>query len=368
MQKKSLYQSLLILIFIGYSCSKEPVSDFNISEQSTFALTGNKIYLPELIMPYKIERKDSFLIVIESSRLPENNPLIHIINKKDLSYHSGKGVMGIGPNEITDAHLFDPGFSDSTFWVNSTISKRMAEFSLYDSSKLSISEFKQPQNMYSAINMQLITDSSYLCVMAADPNKLVAFNRNGERLGGYGKWETLESRSIESDGSQINNYIISEVNSGWFKRSSFGNLYVKAGIHRDRLEIFDFETKRFITLDGPRMQLPDFDIVGSGVNTAVIIADNHAYGHRDIAFSEDFIYDLYGGYSEQDYLSEGTLAKTIYVIEKRGSVRYKLDLDISIRCLTVDQALGKIYGITTDEDPGIAVFDMPQELLDLLAE
>ena len=368
MQKKSLYQSLLILILIAHSCSKEPVSDFTISEKSSFALTGNKVYLPELIMPYKIELKGSFLIVIESSRLPENKPLIHIINKKDLSYHLGKGVMGIGPNEITDAHLFDPGFSDSTFWVNSTISKRMAEFSLYDTSKLSISEFKQPQNMYSVINMQLITDSSYLCVMAADANKLVAFSRTGERLGGYGKWESLEDRGIESDGSQINNYIISEVNSGWFKRSSFNKLYVKAGIHRDRLEIFDFKTKSFIELDGPRMELPGFDIVGSGVNTGVIIADNHPYGHRDIAFSENYIYDLYGGYSEQDYLSKGILAKTIYVIEKDGEVKYKLDLDVSIRCLTVDENLGKIYGITTDEDPGIAVFDMPQELLDLLAK
>jgi hypothetical protein len=38
-------------------------------------------------------------------------------------------------------------------------------------------------------------------------------------------------------------------------------------------------------------------------------------------------------------------------------------LNKSIRGLTVDESLGKIYGITTDEDPGIAVFDIPKELL-----
>jgi hypothetical protein len=29
----------------------------------------------------------------------------------------------------------------------------------------------------------------------------------------------------------------------------------------------------------------------------------------------------------------------------------------------VDEKLGKIYGLTTDENPGIAVFDIPERFL-----
>ena len=89
-----------------------------------------------------------------------------------------------------------------------------------------------------------------------------------------------------------------------------------------------------------------------------------AYGHRDIDFSKRYIYDLYGGYSEVAYRKTEILAKTVYILTKKGEMVARLDLDKSVISITVDEKLGKIYGITTDKEPGIAVFDIPKELLD----
>lgn len=346
---------LSVLILFSFSCaSGEPKSpfDFPANGKEIFEISSEKTYFPELIIPYKIEKKAGFLIVIERSRIPQDKPLIHLIDKSSLKYIRAKGVMGHGPNEITDGHLFDTGFSDSTFWVNSIMSKRMSEFSLYDRSKLSINEFRQPESMYLAFNMQKFTDSTYLCVMANDPNRLVEFDDNGNRLGGYGKWEPLPQRSDLSD------FLLMSYNKGWFKGDHESNIFVKASIYRDRLEIFDGTTKAYTIVEGPRLKLPPVQISGSGLGAALVFSPDQKYGHRDIAFGEKYIYNLYGGISESEFRKTDQLAKTIFVLTKKGEVKFRLDLDRSVESIVVDEALGKIYGITTDEQPGIAVFDI----------
>jgi hypothetical protein len=132
---------------------------------------------------------------------------------------------------------------------------------------------------------------------------------------------------------------------------------------RDRIEIFNYNTKTSIFVDGPRLGYPHFDIVGAGTNAGVVFGSEEKYGHRDIAFGKKYIYDLYGGYAEKDYQTKGKLAETIFILTKEGEVIAKLNLDSSLSSITVDEGSGKIYGIITDGESGIAVFDIPKELL-----
>ncbi|MGW8122489.1 BF3164 family lipoprotein [Roseivirga echinicomitans] len=350
---------LFILLFLSACNNNSPKSpfDFPANGKPIFDLKSEKVYFPEVLSPYKIERKGKFLIVIENRSIPLDKPIIHIIETETLNYIMSKGVNGLGPNEITDAHLFDPGFSDSTFWVNSTGSKRMAEFSLYDTSQLSVFEFKQPQIMYAAYKTLMLTDSTFLSIAASDSNRFVEYGMNGKRITGYGSWEPIPNRPGLSD------FIISEVHAGWFKVDREANLFVNASTYHDRLDIFNYNTKKSIIVDGPRLAYPHFDIAGSGAGVGVIFGSEAKYGHRDIAFGEKYMYDLYGGYSDKDYKRTGKLAETIFILTKEGVVVAKLNLDRSLFSITVDEYTGKIYGITTDEDPGIAVFDIPKELL-----
>ena len=351
--------SLLILLFFSACKSKSPKSpfDFPANGKPVFDLKSKKVYLPEILFPYKIERKGKSLIVIETKLIPLEKPIIHIINKNTLEYIMPKGVNGLGPNEITDAHLFDPGFSDSTFWVNSTMSKRMSEFSLYDTTQLSLNEFRQPPIMYAAYKTLMLTDSTFLSIVASDSNRFVEYNMNGKRLAGYGRWEPIPNRPGLTD------FLISVVHAGWFKVDRDANLFVNASTYHDRLDIFNYNTKKSIFVDGPRLAYPHFDIAGSGAGAGVIFGSEAKYGHRDISFGEKYMYDLYGGYSEKDYKRTGKLAETIFILTKEGEVVAKLNLDRSLFSITVDEATAKIYGITTDEDPGIAVFEIPKELL-----
>lgn len=358
--KLKSYFIIFSILFNLISCDFEkPKSsfDFPANKLPIFSLSSKKVFIPELMNPMHVNQKSDYLIISEINRIPVDKPLIHLIRKKDLSYFTSKGITGFGPNEITDAELFESGFSDSTFWVYSSISKRMSEFSILDTGRNSINEFRQSEGMYMMYNMYFTLDSTFLCISASDPNKLVELNTKGERIAGYGTWEKISGRS------ELDDYLLSTLNKGWFRASPDKRLFVKASIFRDRLELFNYENKDFIIVDGPRLELPRFDISGSGSNSALIFNPEEAYGHRDVDFGKNLIYDLYGGFNELEIRQNNVIAKTIFVLTHKGEMVAKLNLDQSVRSITVDEILGKIYGITTDEEPGIAVFDIPKELL-----
>jgi hypothetical protein len=120
-----IYFAILISFL---SCGSKPNSpfDFPNNGKPQYELVGEKIYFPEVLSPWKIDQKGEFLIIQESYKIPSDKPLIHIIRKNPLSIYASKGVIGEGPGQLTDADIFDPGLSDSTFWINAVMSKKMA--------------------------------------------------------------------------------------------------------------------------------------------------------------------------------------------------------------------------------------------------
>lgn len=50
-------------------------------------------------------------------------------------------------------------------------------------------------------------------------------------------------------------------------------------------------------------------------------------------------------------------------IDLQGKPLWIFKLDRSVSQISVNDQTNEIYGLTTDEDPGIAVFDIPVELL-----
>jgi hypothetical protein len=358
--KFSTIHLLFVVLFGLLSCTSKNSNlpfDFPNNGKPQYELVGEKIYFPEVLSPWKIDQKGEFLIIQESYRIPSDKPLIHIIRKKPLSIYASKGVIGEGPGQLTDADIFDPGLSDSTFWINAVMSKKMAQFNLYDTSRLSIREFRQPESMFFVYMMYLTPKESFLCLVADTPNKLIEFDFDGKKIGGYGTWEQIPEQP------EMDNFLLMTYNKGRLKSNQEKRFFVKASLYRDRIEIFDYHTQTFINVDGPRLELPDAQISGSGSNSALVFSMDQKYGHKDVAVSDKFIYSLYSGRSQQEIQETGRDSEIVFVLSKKGEVIGKLMLDKSIRGITVDESLGKIYGITTDADPGIAIFDIPTELL-----
>lgn len=180
--KRSRTFLLLTLILSIWGCTNnEPYTNFDFERNGKpiFQLKGEKVYFPEILNPRKIDQKGEFLIIQESYRISSDKPLIHIIRKNPLSLYSSKGIIGEGPGKISDSDIFDPGLSDSTFWINAVMSKKMSQFNLFDTSRLSIREFRQPENMVLAYTIYLTNNGTFLGLMADSPNKLTEFDFDG---------------------------------------------------------------------------------------------------------------------------------------------------------------------------------------------
>ena len=365
MNKPLIINLLLSLILLSFSCANPTKKPFELDQDSIYELKGKKTYFPELLIPRRLNMVGDYLIVSERSRLSPEFPLIHVIKRNPYTYEFPKGVTGFGPLEIPDATLIEPGFSDSTFTVYSAMSKKFTDFSLNDTSRLGIKEYKQPQELFGMIRMFHSTDSTVIGIMANDPNRLVEFSmKDGKRIAGYGNWEKIPDTEHLIDYTDPDiNYHMGDINKGGLKANRKLGLFVKANSYRDRIEIFHYDTKTFDIVNGPRLGVPDFEIKYSGSESAVIFNRDYPYGYGDVSIGEKYIFALYGGVTEKQIRETNEIAKIIYVLTHTGEVVGRLNLDISVADMIVDDELGQIFGITTDEDPGIAVFDIPEKFL-----
>lgn len=359
---KMIYNKSIIgvslFLFGLFSCGRNNISnDFILNEKKLeeIKLLSDKLYFDKIIDPRKINLMGRQLIIFENHRISSELPLIHLVDVNSWKYNLSKGVIGDGPGEMISATFFDPGFEENSFFVYSGMSKKISEFNFSDSSLYPIRQFNQPNNMFSIVYINMLTDSTFIGVSVNDPNKIIEFDINGNRIAGYGNWEVLPNWE---EFSNFNHFIL---NSGWFKSDRELGLYVKACNFRDRLEIFNYKSKSFKIIDGPDLELPRFELYGPNVPLNIPIENPFRY--RDVAFSSRYVFGLYGGINMENYKATGKLAEKIFVFSHDGEPLFKLTLDRSLQGIAVNETKGEIYGLTTDEDPGIAVFKLPKELL-----
>jgi len=346
----------LYLVISIISCTPPSKGDneFKSENLESFFLESEKLMDSNIINPRGLFSKDNFLIVIEDYRMPPELPLIHIFRKSPLKYFNSKGKIGSGPLEALSVEVYNPGSSDSTFLMYSGMERKYIEYNIYDSSRLGIREFKIPSSVTTIGSVYFSPDSIFIGIPSYDKNKFVEFNLQGRKINGYGEWEQIEGKK------EMSYFHHFHLNQGWFKPDDDFTLLVNASIFRDRIQIFDLNSKEIKTIDGPSAELPEFKFYEASMPLDIPISNPYRY--RDVYISSERIYALYGGFNEAHYKETSEIAKMIFVFSRKGEPILKFDLDRSINSLVVDENLNMIYGLTTDEDPGIAVFKIPKEV------
>ncbi|MBB6326864.1 hypothetical protein FHS59_002492 [Algoriphagus iocasae] len=355
---KFIYQ-FSILTFL-FSCAAESEKGshrvLKMEDFREIAIASEKHFFEEVINPTGIGLAHDKLLISEAWRVPVEHPRMHLVNISNWTYDKPKGKHGQGPLEITDAELLyspDPG----TFWIYNMDRRKLAQFSIQDTSLLAIKDWKFPEPMMDLWFLEFGPNGHYLGVPKESEYKIQEFDANGNFVANYGEFETLEGRP------DLTKLQISLLMRGWFEGDPKRGLYVRACLHSDLLEIFNYKTKEFFTLTGPNNSLPEFEYLESEYGGAMAFDRNVTYRYRDIALTEDYVFALYGGHGQMDYNETGIMAEQIWVFDHKGKPLYNLKLDRSIIQIVVNETTNEIYGLTTDEDPGIAVFQIPEELL-----
>lgn len=348
---------LILFLFVLSSCetASEDFS-YRIIQEKDFKvipITSQKYYFEEIINPSEIGLVDDKILISEAWRVPEENPRIHIINSKDWTYDKPKGKHGEGPLELIDASLFYKGENDDTFWTYSMNRRKIVEYSMSDATLLGKSEWKMTEPMMGLRFFTQATDSSVLGISRVSENRILEFDKEGNKIGGYGAWEKVKDRP------DLNAHQLAELNGSFFKGNADEGLFIRVGLYRDRLEVFNNRDKSFIIIDGPDLALPAFELIGNDL----YLGTNPHFRYRDAVVTKSYIFALYGGVSLSEFNKTSVMAEQIWVFDHKGKPLWNLKLDRSLINFVINEDTNEIYGLTTDEDPGISVYTIPEELL-----
>jgi hypothetical protein len=352
--------TLLLFLVTLFSCKKEmEEQNHRVIKEEDFkeiSITSEKHIFEEIINASSMTFQGDKVLISEYHNIPDESPRIHIINSKDWTYDKPKGRFGRGPLEIFDPQLIVSENQD-IFWVYDYNNKKFAKFSIQDTSLLADSDLKIIDQMMGPISPSFAPNGNYLGVPREGEFKIQEFELNGNLIANYGEFETVEERP------DLTKFQISLLNSGRFSGNQGTGIYVRTSMYRDILEIFNYKSKEFFSVIGPDLGLPEFEFQQTKFGGMVSFAPDFPKKYQEVAVSENFIFALYSGYSHLDYKNSGLVGKEIRIFDLKGNPHLRLKLDRSISQISINEATNEIYGLTTDEEPGIAVFDIPKELL-----
>src|SRR5690606_1842588 len=322
--------------------SKDDVKEYRITAKK-------KMEAGNILQPTNILYKDGRIVLTEENV----DTLIHILDAETLNHITSKGVAGYGPGEIPSIWNLDSGSSDSTFWAYSLEGKAFNEYNLYNSDPLSPQQIRQSEDFFLAVGITWASSSSLMTYQASGEDKYVEYDLKGNRIASYGKWKSMIP-------GEYPDHVIAEVHQGSIRSSLVNNKIVKASIYRDRIEILDRVDGSIIGINGPLNVIPKFKVLGSSGQEGAVLSDDFLYAYTDLWLSDNLIFALYSGKSEQQNLTLGLGKTEIFIFDYKGNPRALLKADVPITRITTDVDGKLLFAITEEEDPSVAIFDIPE--------
>jgi len=307
-------------------------------------LSGKKFVIEEMIMPEMLLYKENKLIATEAA---SEGSLVHILDGDRLKYLFSTGAVGYGPGEMPKAWTIESGLNPNTFWAYSLEGKVFSEYGLENSGdSKAITQVKQTEDFYLAVGLTWSSDSTFMTFLVRGEDKFVEFNTDGTRLKGYGKWKGLVPGDFED-------HVIADLHQGKLMGDPKAGKFIKASILRDHLEILDKKSGQIIEINGPENAIPEFQAVDAGA----VITSDHPLAYMDAFLGKSYVFGLYSGKTDSEISEQGRGETDLFVFDLSGNVKAFLKLDTPISSFTVDEKGQRIFGITTDREPGVVVFD-----------
>jgi hypothetical protein len=213
---------------------------------------------------------------------------------------------------------------------------------------------KQKNDFFKAYSVLRFTDSTFVGILVDSPSRMVEFNINGDSIASYGVLENFSERK------DLDNYNLAQINMGWFGTNTSKSHFAIASLFSNKIEIFSRKTGNFESIYLDPKEHTKFELVAEPTGQSVYWDLTSPYFFRDIVLTENTIFALFGGFSETQIQSNSEIAKTVYIFSLEGKLKAKLNLSNSIKSLAVTEDMTKLYGITTDSEPGIMEFKIPK--------
>ena len=335
------------------SCKKNDSNEipkFKLEDFSeTKTLVGKKYFFPQILKPSRILVKNDKLIISDRSGIS----ILHKVDIKSMTYEQEIGRIGWGPGEIPGVWNIDPGVDEDTFWVYSNTGKLFAAYDLNDTTpkQLYTDVVKQAENWYLATSLRKVGHKVFIGRMINGEDQFVVFDSLGQIKQKIGKWgEVMPKLSYDP-------YLIADLHQGDLVGNAKKGIFVLPSIYVDGIEIIDLNQGTKKTVIGPLDYYPDYKLIKSRGQQEIIPDFNTTILNYNTGFiGEKEIFLAYIGSSREE--SDGEVdVKNIFVLDFDGKPLRRFILDQAVLNITVDEQQRKIYGTSTDREPGILVFE-----------
>ncbi len=340
------------LLFLN-SCSSQNDSKVVINlkfedfEQSKH-LVGKKYLYDSILNPRNVLIKNNFLVVSTQG----TGNLLHLINLKNLEYIQSKGIQGQGPGEISSMIWeLDRGIDQNTFWAYDLNSKTNHEFEINSDSKYPIKSIKQRQDWFMGFSIHLIEKNKFISYVTRDNFKFGIFDSTGNRISSFGPW------SDEKVTDEKTGYLLLGLNQGPIDFNSKNKTLVHSRLNFELLEISNLETGKIISIYGPKNYEVKYEIFDSNGFPSADVDSDIPMGYSDIFVGKNSVFAVYIGKPNSLINSSKEISKSIFEFSLQGKPLSHFTTNYSIRSIAVDEEAKKIYTITEDKDPGLAVFE-----------
>jgi len=342
----------LLFLFCLIACGTEVENDPNLrvisfthEDLKVVNLHGEKIVLEGILYPRRILIKEGKLILSDRSM----DKQLYIYDLSTFKLLSKKAVNGFGPGEISVIwKLVDIG-EKSKIWAYDVERSSYFRFDLNDDNPLADLEHRDVEGFFMVGDMTWASDSTFLVTMVDGDTQYFELNLKGDTLSSWGSWKNYELKK------DIPSSVTSSMHQGVLRVNISNRRGVRAGRLRPYVDVYNIDTQQGVSFRGPVDDFPEY-----GVEYSMgypMPAMNHKTQKRyyfDSFAGDNYVYALYSGTLNENIYD---IPGQIIVFNYEGSVVKSFQLDIPVAVFTVDEKEKKIYGITRDENPGVAVFD-----------
>ncbi|WP_186756052.1 BF3164 family lipoprotein [Echinicola salinicaeni] len=355
------YFIIISFFLLTINCSqKQETSTYNQRKKINFTakdipapkkLTGLKLSFQEFLNPRHILYLDNHLIIAENSQ--QESDVFYLYDLEKRTFLKTMGKKGLGPGETMTSSSLEAGFKTGEFWNYDSNRRTINKFKINDddSSKLATTQIKTPTNLNLVTEVTLTSPSSFIVKTANIWDKLAEINFEGDTLSKLGSWKNM----VDKKG--LNPFTVSHICQGKLS-SSLDKKYVGiSGILKDFVEIFDLETGKSIYIEGPVGEDPSFELRKWTAETYPVFHQPSTMHYSQLYLAEDSFFVLYKGETNSKESAPEPHSK-IFQFDYEGNFLNNYLLDYPILSFSMDEKEMKIYAITKDEDPNVAVFEL----------